>query len=240
MLFMGDRTANSWQTTAALVFIYTTAGDAGNGVGYYEQRELGAEAAFKVFAGSGTVTCAMRTITGHSIRRCVLGKVVSYYMRLPDGNVDGAGFGQGSLERLRDQGTATSAIDGTTTYRSWSDFYNTIGGIVDAEMASANATYANVNAPDYDRTLNPGDHLDHLATADAVRATGLTHNWNHWWYVDYDTNNRAANVSGGALTMKNNEFRAYDNIMAQRYPSLFNDGSYPVWRQRTYFRALSN
>jgi LmbE family N-acetylglucosaminyl deacetylase len=239
-LFMGDRAANSWETTAALVLIYTTAGDGGNGAGYYEQRELGAQAAFKVFAGTGAVQCAMRTISGHSIRRCVLGKVVSYYMRLPDGNVDGAGFGFGSIENLRDQGTPTSAIDGTTRYTSWADFSGTIGSIVDAEMTAANATFVNVNAPEYDRTLNPGDHVDHWATGDAVRAAAQTHNWNDWWYVDYDTRNRPANVSGTALTTKNNEFRAYDNVMAQRYPSLFNDGSYPAWRQRTYFRAQSN
>jgi LmbE family N-acetylglucosaminyl deacetylase len=235
-LFMGDRAANSWQTTAALVLIYATAGDAGNGVGYYEQRELGAQAAFKVFSGAGTVTCAMRTISGHSIRRCVLGKVISYYMRLPDGNTDGAGFGFGSMEQLRDQGIATAAIDRTTTYSSWADFYGTLGAIVDAEMVAANATFVNMNAPDYDRTLNPGDHIDHWATGDAVRAASQTHNWNQW----YNTRNLTANVSGPALTMKNNEFQAYDNVMAQRYPSLFNDGYYPTWRQRTYFRTQGN
>lgn len=238
-LFMGDRVAASVSTAGKVVVVYATAGDGGAGAAYWQTRERAAQASMDAITPAGTWTCATQTIRTHPIKRCTKGTVVGYYMYLPDGNYEnGTGFGFGSLMRLRDQGTALSARDGSTTYTSWADFYGTIGGIVDQEAAGVTAPYLTVNAPDYDRILNPADHQDHWATGDAVRAASSGRSWNLAWYVDYATESRSANLGDQAHATKYAEFNAYDQTMvAAGYASLINTYSYPAWLWRTYFRT---
>lgn len=238
-LFMSDRTYDSFLNAGQLLFIYTTAGDAGGTTAFWQARENAAMAAVDSIIGAGTWACANQTIGTHAIRRCTKSNVVSYFMRMPDGNFNtGLGYGKGSLAILRDQGTATAAINNSTTYTSWSDFTTTVRSIIDVETQSQSSPYVQVHAPEYDRVINPGDHPDHLATADALRSAASARVWNLFWYVDYHTKNLAANLSNEQHALKSKIFLAYDNKMvAAGYPAEGGGADYQAWQWRTYYRT---
>lgn len=230
----------SFQGAASMLFIYTTAGDAGWDEPYWVAREQGSLASIDRVIGAGTWGCASRTVRGHPIRRCTRGNVVSYFMRMPDGNyLDGNGYGYGSLARLRDNGIATSPRDGSTTYTTWADFTATVGAIVDLELDGQAAPYVKVYAPEYDRARDPGDHPDHNATGDAVRAASLAFDWDVSYYVGYDTENRPVNISDTRHAEKQAQFLAYDNYMvSQGYPSNAGYSEYQAWLWRSYSRLV--
>ena len=55
----------------------------------------------------GEWACASAALNTHAILRCTKANVVTYYLRLPDGNGEGQGFGFGSLALLRTGGVAS-------------------------------------------------------------------------------------------------------------------------------------
>ena len=239
-LFMGDKVYHALQNGDRIVFVYATAGDAGREQLYWETREAAVQASVDSIAGPGAWSCATQTISTHPIRRCTKANTVSYYMRMPGGNgSDGLGYGKGSLERLRDSAQATTAIDGSTTYQTWSDFYTTVGRIVEFESSDPLLASVKVHAPDYSRTLNPNDHPDHWVTADAVQAAAAPRGWSMSWYVDYETRNKSINLSTADHDIKQKEFYAYDDVMyAAGYETLKTDSWYQAWLWRTYLRVV--
>jgi hypothetical protein len=241
-LFMGDRAYSSVQVATKIVFVYTTAGDSGDPQAYWLTRERAARAAVDAFIGSGSWACAPQTIGTHAIQRCTKGKAVSYDMRLPNCPMSAEGFGgRGCIGDLRDGRRASlAAIDGSTTYTSWADFYNTLRGIVDFESNNQSAPYVEVDAPDYDRTVNANrvDHPDHIATGDAVHAAAGSRSWNLTWYADYNTRNLPINLSQTAHDTKRSAFYAYDGYMGSAgYGYNQFDTEYQDWLWRTYTRV---
>src|SRR6266496_4277289 len=239
-LFMGDRVTTGLSTVPNVVFIYTSAGDGNQSATYWQYRERAAQAAMDVLIGSGSWTCANQAIQAHQIRQCVKGGAVAYFMRLPDGAPSGEGYsGRGSMGMLRDGQQATlTALDGSTTYTSWTDLYTTIRAIIDYESNNQAAPFVEVHAPEYDRTVNPNDHPDHLATADAVHAAAGTRSWNLAWYVDYQTKNLAVNLTQAQHDLKQAVFYAYDNFMgAGGYGREQWESDYQAWLWRTYVRT---
>lgn len=242
-LFMGDHTNASVQSGRRVVLIYTTAGDAGRGSTYWHAREAAAQASADAITPAGTWACATATVNAHPIRRCAKGNLIAYSMRLPDGNADtGTGFGYGSLLLLRDSSRALTAIDSSTTYPTWVDFYTTVGAIITAESQDVAESVVTLNAPDYDKTYNPDpEHKDHRATADAARAALGTHAWPQVWYVDYDIKNRPANLSASDHAVKQAEFSAYDNYMLNAVGETYaNDPGYIAYQAATYFRTVGS
>jgi titin len=237
---MGDHVLTSFQSAASMLFIYVTAGDAGHPPDYWMARERGALASTDAIIGGGAWSCANRTVRNHPIYRCIKNSVVEYFMRLPDGNYDGSGFGLGTIMKLRDRATPTAAIDGSTTYNTWSDLYNTIGAIVDLEFDGQGSPYVKVHAQDFDTALDPNDHPDHNATGDAVNAAANAgHAWDLSYYVSYDTENRAVNLTDAQHSQKLAQFTAYDNTMvAAGFATLLTDKEYQAWLWRTYFRSV--
>jgi LmbE family N-acetylglucosaminyl deacetylase len=241
-LFMGDRVYNSVQVATKVVFVYASAGDAGQGTTYWQTREHAAEQAVSALLGSGSFTCAQQVINTHPIRRCVKGKSVSYDMRLPDGRTNGEGFnGNGSMANLRDGNQSTLAsLDGSTTYTSWADLYTTIRDIIDFESGNLSAPYVEVHAPETNRTTNAGDHSDHLAVGDAVQQAAATRSWNISWYIDYQIQFMTVNLSQAAHDIKQLSFYAYDNVMgAAGYGRNQYESDYQAWLWRTYFRTTT-
>ncbi|HEY5021255.1 MAG TPA: hypothetical protein VII30_02085 [Gemmatimonadaceae bacterium] len=241
-LFMGDQAYAGLQTSTSVVFVYTTAGDSGDPPSYWQTRESGARAAVDAFIGPGEWECGQQPINGHSIHRCVKGTAVSYDLRLPDCQMSAESYGgRGCIGDLRDGSRSTlAAIDGSATYRSWTDFYTTLRGIVDFESNRQSAPYVEVHAPDYDRTVNANrvDHPDNLATADAVHAASRTRKWNLTWYMDYQTLSQPVNLTQSAHDVKRDAFYAYDNYMGvaglgrTQY-----DADFQAWLWRTYSRS---
>lgn len=239
-VFMGEFAYASVQAASKVVFIYTTAGDGGQAASFWQTRELAAQAAVDAIFGSGGWTCAPQTVLSHTIRRCVKGSSVSYDMRLPDGATSGEGFaGHGSLSLLRDGGISSlAAIDGSTTYSSWSDFAATLGAIVDLESGSLGGPYVAVHAPEYDRTANGSDHPDHLATGDAVQLAAASHTWSLSWHVGDQSQTMAVNLSQASHDQKVLSFYGYDNYMGVAgYGRNQYETNYQNWLWRDYFRS---
>jgi hypothetical protein len=191
------------------VFIHSTAGDAGLGIGtggrkfpYYLARENGAEAAIRFMADAGRLpvdrAAAPMWFNGHGIYRVSYRNTVAYFLRVPDGNPGGTGYpqtGGQSLQRLATgQISSLAAVDGSTVYYGWSDLVSTVRAILDYERGDAASVTLNV--PEPDTQINPNDHSDHLMTAKAAleAAKGLACA-RRIYYVDYAKSHLPENLS---------------------------------------------
>jgi hypothetical protein len=191
------------------VFIHTTAGDAGLGMGwggrkhpFYLARDNGAELAIRFMADAGKAPAVkiagMQTINGHPIYRIVYRNTVSYFLRVPDGHWTGTGYydtGFQSLQRLaQGQIDMLTAIDGTASYHGWNDLVATVRAIIDLERERAPAVQ--INVAETDARINPADHSDHLMTAkaalDAVASLGCA---KRVYYVDYASRSLPENLN---------------------------------------------
>jgi hypothetical protein len=184
-LFMGINAALDVPgADSKIVFVHTTAGDAGLGTGtggtpmpYYLARENEALSAIRFLANVGVVGAgpngAVSTITinGKSLHRIAYKNTVAYFLRLPDGNVNGGrGYpstGNQSL-LLLDSGAIQeiSAIDGSAVYYGWADLVETLRAILLYEAHGSPDVW--INVPDTDTTINPNDHPDHIYTGIAM------------------------------------------------------------------------
>jgi hypothetical protein len=128
-----------------------------------------------------------------------------------------------------------AALDGSATYRSWSDLSEMVGAIVDAESPAALAP--RVHAPDTGRSLNPADHPDHWAAGDVAAAAASTRTWRLRWSVDNYTQNLPSNLSAAQHAAKARVFDAYEDAMrAAGYRSDRDADPYRKWLWRTYVR----
>ena len=205
---------------AKTVFIHMTAGDAGLGIGwggrkhpFYLARENGAETAIRFMADADNIPAARvvehRTFNGHAIYRVAYRNTASYFLRVPDGNPQGGGYydtGFQSLKRLSD-GVIDElvAVDGSATYRGWSDLTATLRTIVDFERGRAAAVQFNV--AELDARINPNDHSDHLMTAraalDSVSDLACVRRVS---YVDYHSAKLPENLSAEQRDMASSVF----------------------------------
>jgi len=259
-LFRGNAAAADLAAPGTrVVFVYATAGDAGRTDGWWEARERGALESVRALRGPAPITLAVVERNGHPIVRYSMRNSESYFLRLPDGRWRaGDGYpstGHESLSQLRDLGKPVSAVDGSTTYTSWEDFWQTLGAILEHERSRVpEAEHPWVHAPDYagddnasptcdaDSSCNPCDHPDHTAVADALRefAGGI---YNRSWWVGYDTQNRPENLDGAAFTHKGAAFFGYAEGVAEetarsgriRRPDL---SEWRAWGARDYVRTV--
>ena len=194
---------------AKTVFVHVTAGDDGLGTGtggreypYYLARENGAINAMRFMADADRTPIAASVgrmiFNGHPIYRIGYRSTIGYFLRLPDGDASGAGFsgtGFQSLKRLADGDIATlAAIDGSTTYHSWSDLVATVREIIKYERA--HAPLIQLNVADLDPRINPADHSDHLMTAHAALDAVVNMDCvRRAYYVDYASSKLPENLS---------------------------------------------
>jgi hypothetical protein len=243
-LFMGDRFPASLTGASGVVFVFTNSGDKNSGMAYVQMREAAGTASIdSILNVPGPWACGITTVAGHPIRRCNKAQVVAYYMRLPDGGPTGEGYvGRGSMAQLRDGLRATlTTIDSTTTYTSWSDLIGTVQAIADTEGAGQAAPNIVVNTLEYDRTLNAGDHTDHLATADLSHTISGARNWIFNWFIGWPAQQLAVNLTQAQHDVKQAAFYAYDAIVGAAgygHPRYDSDVQLMLWR--TYSRTTVN
>ena len=198
------------------VFIHMTAGDAGVGIGkrgrkhpYYLARENGAEVAIRFMADAGEQPVdkisSRVAFNGHPVYRVTYRSTVTYFLRLPDGHPKGVGFpetGYQSLERLaKGEIPAIAAVDRSATYLGWTDLVSTVRAILDQERASARSVQLNV--PEPNESINPGDHSDHLMTAKAaLEATKDIACARRVYYLDYASRVLPENLAGQQRDME--------------------------------------
>lgn len=238
-LFRGEQAyADVNSTNVKGVFIYTTAGDAGQTNGWWEARERGAIASVRSARPAAPLTFDTRVFNGHRIASWNCGNTTSYFLRLPDG------IGTASLSNLRDGVIASlTSVDHSTVYNSWSDLWQTLQSILQTETAASQSVQPWVNAPDYNPVRNPNDHADHRATADALRMF-VSSAYNRAWWVGYDSQNRPANLSGTPYNQKKTVFDAYGNAVLQETtangsPVSPSQQEWTLWGARSYVTIRS-
>jgi len=200
MLFGGEHAAQQLgaQDTPLLV-IHTTAGDAGSSNGWWEARELATVMAVRRQIGNPPIRIRRPTVRGHDLQRYSCGHAVLYFLRCADGGKHGQGFPlhrSRSLSKLRDRGKSLITVDGSTRYSTWEDFCTTLAIIVARERRACRKPGATwVHSADYEVTINPGDHADHKATADAVRRFAAPAGYGRAWYITYFSRSLPPNLS---------------------------------------------
>lgn len=219
-----------------VVFIYTTAGDAGRTDGWWQAREQGALTAQSLTRAAP----APRTlrIHGHELAVYDAGSFVSYHFRLPDGNIDGSGFeatGHVSLPKLQAAGLREiAALDGSAVYAGWDDFCATLASIFEREGLPESAW---INAADWSWVCSPRDHCDHKATADAIRHIAGT-KCNRLWFTTYSNDARPANLASGDLAHKEAVWLAYRRRVQALADGDFLDWEWRTWGAKNYVRRI--
>lgn len=234
------------------VFIYTTAGDAGNKQGkndhpYYKSREEGANRSVRFIADAvdsmrpGSLESNV-TINGHVIKKSVYKNTVSYFLRLPDGGVDGVGLPAGTdapsiMKLYNGQAQILPAVDGSTIYTGRLDLKGTLEAIVRSEIASSES--AKFNLIESDPELNRSDHLDHRFTTKLMEdiQIGLPC-IDVVYFKSYITSSMDANETGDDLF---NDVATFA-IMVSGQSDYGYEGTWNVrhkgWLARNYFRTV--
>jgi hypothetical protein len=192
-LFWPSRVVTAMTTAnAKMVFITLTAGDASAGINayggggpFYLSRESGSMMGSKFAADLTTATTPLdapvattETINGHTIMKYVYKNTVNYFLRLPDGEKDGSGFGNNhnqSLHKLRNGTITTMNVVGNTapppptppaalTY-TWTQLIATVKAIINLERVPGTQSW--VFTPDERTTVpyNFDDHTDHISAS---------------------------------------------------------------------------
>jgi hypothetical protein len=255
-----------YQAGNRVMFIYVTAGDAGQGAPYWRSREEATKASVQVLAGSGlqgqagtlSICYLNPSQVCHTLSDWTYGRTISFFMRLPDGGNQGGGFPSTNFEtikKLRDGKIANiTAVDGSTKYDGWSDLYFTMAAIVKAYTLYDRTT--RINAPDIDRnrqtsqgTICSGclDHADHLATGDLVynMTVSISAPWTRVFYIDYPLAfadpRYPVNQDSAGYNIKKQLFMAYSNSVKNQ-TGVDEYGSQPwFWEnafQREYGREI--
>jgi LmbE family N-acetylglucosaminyl deacetylase len=214
-LFMGDVLTQGLRSGNRGVFVYLTAGDDGRDSAYWQTRERAALRSTRIAAGvtaTEPLRCSIVQIREHPIRRCFLGNTESYFLRLPDGSRAGKGFaryGYRSLRKLRSNaGSEISAVDGSTTYKGWTDLMTTVGAVADLDSPALT-----VHTTDPNVARNPHDHFDHRMAGLLIADLRQQHPLSAMYYVGYALATRAANRSTVQTQEKTALLLAYDAEM---------------------------
>jgi hypothetical protein len=165
-------------------------------------------------------------VNGHPIHRVDYGKTVAYFLRVADGNLSGSGYeqtGWQSLRRLHDgENNILAAVDGSTVYHGWDDLVRTVRAIIDEESGHKPVQ---INVAETNTRINPGDHSDHLMTAqaalDAVKDVPCVR---RAFYVDYASAKLPENLNAKQRDMESSVYavtmagvQAYDHGTSWRH-----------------------
>lgn len=248
-VFMADAVVERIKSGRRPVFIYLTAGDHGRDSVYWQQREQAALQSTRVAIGAALETaarCDTAIVAAHAIARCYLGSSLSYFLRLPDGNRDGAGFRRNRFESLRklrtDRIADISAVDGSSRYADWQDLLATVDALVRLATDSSLASEMVLHTTDPSVRINPHDHYDHRMAGKLVESLLRTNGWGGRYYIGYALATRAPNRTSVQRQEKLSVFSAYDREMMRTNQSWSVYREHPEFysecMQRTYSRTV--
>lgn len=249
-VFFGDMIVERIKAGRRPVFIYLTAGDDGRDSVYWRQREIAALQSTRVALGSSPsqlMQCDAVQVFAHAIRRCALGASESFFLRLPDGNRNGAGFARNDFESLRKlrtkRITAVHAIDNSARYAGWPDLVATVRGLVRMVSDSMNAGDIVLHTTDPSVRINPHDHYDHRMAGKLTESLLTANNWTGRYYIGYALATRAPNRTTLQRQEKLEVFSAYDRAMTQIDAKWSAYGEHPQFygecMLRTYSRSVN-
>lgn len=253
-LFMNPNAYHDLQNPEnKVIFLHTTAGDAGCGTGctsYYLAREEGSLRAIRFMCNAinpdlqqgAEMNETHILINGHLILRYSYANAVAYFLRLPDGNLTGIGYpihNHASLKHFYEGTTASLfAVDKSTSYQSLEDLVTTISGIVAYE--SNTPEQASFNIAETNTNINPGDHSDHLHSSlimqKVARNLGIK---TVRLYEEYATNNKDQNIFGDDFLLCAGTWGATASGLSDKlHNSTWNEG-HNIWIGRQYYRDVS-
>lgn len=220
-----------------VVFIITTAGDAGFEERFWRAREEGMKSSVRLCLaplGQFNELTGTNEFNGHKIHFWRAKNSVVYFLRLPDGNLDNAGFASNQfecLEKLRSgKITGISAIDRSTSYSSWEDLQNTIKEIAVSESKDIKNRWLNYLNPDTSK--NPNDHPDHINTGLAVESILPSDGFQKALFTGYGVVDKNDMLKPTEIFWKSAMFAVYEKAVfdASGYSTLREDRSlYAKW-----------
>ena len=243
LLFLSPDLWRDVRAGGCVTTIYLTAGDAGRGADYWRARENGERAAYAQMQGAADAwTNDPLSVNGHTIASSTLvarPTIRLVFLRLPDGNIDGRGFGRGGLQRLW-SGAASSltSVDSGDSY-SRDELVLTLRALL------RSASPHTVRAMDFRRApygFGSGDHSDHVATAYLTEAALGAGNPALKGYLGYlGVAAGPTNVEDPLLRVKTEAFMAYakhDSAIPCQSSAQCGDhrtgGRYSHWLPRQY------
>lgn len=219
------------------VFVITTAGDAGMGKTYWQAREEGLKGSIRFCMApllSLSESNGKKEFNNHIVHYWSVNNVTAYFLRLPDGGLDGKGFTKNQYQSLSQLQAGRinkiTAIDGSTTYHSQADFCTMLQTIILYECTDATTVWINYLNPDI--TANPQDHPDHIATGQAIQDIPVITRFWQALYVGYNSRQIAEKLSPEDLFWKAGMFAAYEKAVydATGYSTLHeNIVTYMAW-----------
>ncbi|KAF7594635.1 hypothetical protein BBP40_008725 [Aspergillus hancockii] len=240
LLFITPDILNDIRSGRAVRTVFLTAGDAGNGEGYWTSRQAGSLAAYAAIAGVGNDWQEGDAgIDGFDIPIYSLAaqpQVELAFLHLPDGNMDGQGFeatGSVSLRQLW-EGTIDQlgAIDDSGTTYTKDELIDVLADIIE------NFEPDRINTLDYVNDIGDGDHSDHYATGYFTDRASQTadNDADLVGYMGYGVNNFPANLDANTIADKKNIFYTYAPYDAGTCASDAACASRPEinWLQRQY------
>ena len=233
------------------VFIYTTAGDAGQDSVYWLAREKGALRSVQYVLDTHASPPAEpayshKSSAGHQIQYCEYKNSGSYSLRLPDGRMTGKGsesYHEESITKLhKGHIESISAIDSSTTYHGWQDLCDTLAAIIEAEAQGYGTV--TLHSSDFLMLNNVVDNADHLTTGVATKAAveKLGKKYAIRLYLDYDTDLLRPNLTPKQVLFKTGLFTAYDVTVQNEagHCTHCETDYYLKWCLRQYSRLLGD
>jgi len=257
-IFQAPNTFSDVKLGDRVLIIQASASDAGRTDGYWQAREEGTKASVRWMVGDASESDAWVTACSqlrcHTIFTWNYGPVTIAFLRVPDGGGLGTdscgGFGKGtpaygcnSLSQLRDAAKKLPTVDGSSSYLSWVDLHGTVFGITQI-FGFPLTPFTWVNAPEFDRTLNPNDHPDHLAIGDAARELQFRQvGWHFAYFVGDDLIHRPINLNQSQHDVKMGVYYAYYSKLVDIIGSTINEvcsfeSGFASVLWRTYFRTF--
>ncbi|MCW3089345.1 MAG: GlcNAc-PI de-N-acetylase [Ferruginibacter sp.] len=223
-----------------VVFIITTAGDSGFGENFWTAREEGSKSSVRYLLAPFAVlseSSGQKKFNQHSIYYWSLNNTTSYFLRLPDGNLNGKGFPASNFQSLTrfktGQNDAIASLDNSNNYLTWSDFVNTLESIISCESQGIINRWINYLNPDL--TNNPGDHPDHVATGQALQNISIIATLHQCLFVGYSTGSVQDSLALTDLFWKAGMFAVYEK-------AVYDSCGYSTLKENTdlYARWLCN
>lgn len=244
IIFANPELSTAIAAGATVRAVYVTAGDAGKGLDYAQEREAGIRAAYDLMRGS-TEEWSERTLTllsGARVTRFVPRdepRLSITVLRLPDGGLEGKGFattGNAGLTQLINGDVAELApVDGGPSY----DLSRLTATLAEL-LAAAQPGRVSTNVP-HESAFAHGDHPDHSCVGSLVRASapvvGIAPEAMSY-YIGYPSQDQPVNVTGEELDAKVEVYRTYaadDPVVrcAETSTCLAQPG-FGEWLRRTY------
>jgi len=201
-----------------VIFIITTAGDAGMGERYWKAREEGSKSSVRFClapSSSFSETSGKRKFNDHTVHYWSVNNTTTYFLRLPDGNMDGSGFPDynfQSLFRLRSgQINAVTALDKSTTYHSWSEFVTDIESMITFESQGMSNIWIHYLNPD--KVINPDDHTDHITTGNAIQDMTIIRTLHQLLFAGYSVSSVQEHLPSKDLFWKAGMFAVYEKAV---------------------------